>query len=547
MKISEYKQLFLSEAQEILNSLNNVLVDLEKNPTHIASLNELFRLSHTLKSMAQSMEYEDIVKLTHTMETTLALFRSGGLKVEKDTVDLLFKSVDVLGDLIEEIKEGKEKRTKVAPLVAKFGEITSGVSKGEREAKKEKRSYLRQENTDHLQIKEKQSEVLTVRVPLAQLDGLMDLTGELVINRIRLTQIAQTIENSPLEETVAQMSRLTSQLQDQMMQVRLVPLEYIFAPYPRMVRDMAAGQKKEVDLVIEGSHIGLDRSIQDEINGSLLHLLKNAITHGIEEPEERKRLKKTRRGMIRLAARRAKNFVVIDLSDDGWGIDIEEIKDIVLKRGLVTKEELLALTPKEVVMLVNHPGCSRIKNVTEAAGRGVGLNASRVKVESFGGTLNIDSRPDEGTTISIKLPLTMAIVQAMLVGIADETYCIPLSYIAETIKILPKEIKTMEHNEMISYRDTVLPLIRLREKFGFPASILQPPGSAISSRIPAIPVVVVGVGQRKAGLVVDSLLGQQEVVIKPLAGILKEIEGASGATILGTGRAALIVDVGSLL
>jgi two-component system chemotaxis sensor kinase CheA len=547
MKISEYMQLFLSEAQEILNSLNNVLVNLEKNPAHIASLNEIFRLSHTLKSMAQSMEYEDIVKLTHTMETTLALFRSGGLKVEKDTVDLLFKSVDVLGDLIEEVKEGKEKRTKVAPLVAKFGEITSAVSKGEREAKKEKKSYLRRENTDRLQIKEKQSEVLTVRVPLAQLDSLMDLTGELVINRIRLTQIAQTIESSPLEETVSQMSRLTSQLQDQMMQVRLVPLEYIFAPYPRMLRDMAAGQKKEVDLVIEGSHIGLDRSIQDEINGSLLHLLKNAITHGIEEPGERKRLKKSRRGMIRLAARRARNFVVIDLSDDGRGIDIEEIKDIVSKKGIVTKEELSALTPEEVVLLVTHPGFSRIKNVTEAAGRGVGLNASRVKVESFGGTLNIDSSPNEGTTISIKLPLTMAIVQAMLVGIADETYCIPLSYIAETIKILPKEIKTMEHNEMISYRDTVLPLIRLREKFGFPASILQPPDSDISNRIPAITVVVVGVGPRKAGLVVDSLLGQQEVVIKPLAGILKEIKGASGATILGTGRAALIVDVGSLL
>jgi two-component system chemotaxis sensor kinase CheA len=497
--------------------------------------------------MAQSMEYEDIVKLTHTMETILALFRSGGLKVEKDTVDVLFKSVDVLGDLIEEIKEGKEKRTKVAPLVAKFGEITSAVPKGEREAVRKERSYLKREDTDLLKMKEKQSEVLTVRVPLAQLDSLMDLTGELVINRIRLTQIAQTIESSPLEETVSQMSRLTSQLQDQMMQVRLVPLEYIFAPYPRMLRDMAAGQKKEVDLVIEGSHIGLDRSIQDEINGSLLHLLKNAITHGIEEPGERKRLKKSRRGMIRLAARRARNFVVIDLSDDGRGIDIEEIKDIVSKKGIVTKEELSALTPEEVVLLVTHPGFSRIKNVTEAAGRGVGLNASRVKVESFGGTLNIDSSPNEGTTISIKLPLTMAIVQAMLVGIADETYCIPLSYIAETIKILPKEIKTMEHNEMISYRDTVLPLIRLREKFGFPASILQPPDSDISNRIPAITVVVVGVGPRKAGLVVDSLLGQQEVVIKPLAGILKEIKGASGATILGTGRAALIVDVGSLL
>ena len=263
-----------------------------------------------------------------------------------------------------------------------------------------------------------------------------------------------------------------------------------------------------MDFLIEGDNIGLDRSIQNEINEPLLHLLKNAVAHGIEEPEERERLKKPKRGKIILTARRERNFVVIELSDDGRGIDIEEIKETSLKIGIITKEEFSALAPKEVMMLITYPGYSRAKKVTETAGRGVGLNVARVKVESFGGTFNIDTRPNEGTTISIKLPLTMAIVQAMLVGIADETYCIPLSYIAETIKISPREIKTMEHHEVISYRNTVLPLIRLKEKFSFQASNPQPPASDISSGIPTIPVVVVEIGPKKAGLVVDSLLGQ---------------------------------------
>ena len=541
MKVSEYEKLFLSEAQEILNASNNVLVNLEKDPTDSALLHELFRQSHTLKSMAQSRGYEDIAKLTHSMETALTLLRSGSLKAEKNTVDLLFKSLDALGDLVGEIKKGEAKRVEVAPLVERLEEMTSGLPKEKRKPAEEKRA-------EEIPSSPSFNEFQAVRVPLTQLDSLMDIAGELVINRIRLVRIAQEIENHALEESVNQMSRLTSRLQDQMMQVRLVPLDYIFSPYPRMVRDMAADQNKEVDLLIEGSNIGLDRSIQNEINEPLLHLLRNAVTHGIEASEKRERLKKPGRGKIKIAARRERNVVVIELSDDGRGIGIEEIKEFALKEGIITMEELSTLTPKEVVMLTTSPGYSRAEKVTEAAGRGVGLNASRYKVESLGGTFNIDTSPNEGTTISLKLPLTMAIVQAMLVGISDETYCIPLSYIVETIKVSPPEIKTMEQCEVVSYRDTVLALIRLREKYGFPHSRFKSPGADMSGRIPKIPVVVVEAGSKKAGLVVDRLLGQQEAVIKPLTGILAEIKWASpGATILGTGKVALVVDVGSLL
>ena len=557
MKVLEYEQLFLSEAQDILNSLNGVLVSLEKDPTNLSLLHELFRQSHTLKSMAQSMRYEEIAELTHSMEDVLASLRSGKLKADKATVDLLFESVDVLGKLVEEVKEGKTKKVEVSPLVRRFEEITSvGLERKRRSARKSRLkagledATLRgktEKQTEEFSLPGSFGRVQAVRVPLTQLDSLMNITGELIINRIRLAQIAQTIADSALDENVTEMSRLTSQLQDQMMEVRLVPLDYIFTPYTRMVRDMAAAQKKEVDLLIEGGHLGLDRSIQDEINEPLLHLLKNAVIHGIERPEERKRQKKTQRGKIKLSAKRERNFVILELSDDGRGIDVEEIKEAALKTGIITKEELSGLTPKEVVMLATYPGYSGAKRVTEAAGRGVGLNASRVKVESLGGTLDIDTRPSRGTTLSIKLPLTMAIVPAMLVGIADQTCCIPLSYITETIKVSPPEVKTMIDHQMIPYRNNVLPLINLGEELGFLAQRFDPPDSDASTGVPAISVVVVDVGPKKAGLVVDSFLGQQEVVIKPLTGILKEIKGASGATILGTGKTALVVDVGSLL
>jgi two-component system chemotaxis sensor kinase CheA len=555
MKISEYKQLFFSEAQEILSSLNNVLVDLEKNPQDSALHNELFRQSHTLKSMAQSMGYDHIAELTHSMESALALLRGGKLKGEKDTVDLFFDSVDALTNLLDEAKKGKTKKLEVTPLVDRFEKITSTPKQ---KRKPERRITLKSEldHTNRLPEKEGREEETpspsygdfqTVRVPLKQLDSLMDVTGELVINRIRLAQIAQTVENKTLEETVTQISRLTSQLQNQMMQVRLVPLEYIFTPYPRMVRNLAREQNKEVDLLIEGSHIGLDRSIQDEINEPLLHLLKNAVIHGIEEPEKREKLKKPKRGRIKLSAKRERNFVIIELSDDGRGMDVEEIKEVAIKTGVVTKEELLTLTPKQVVMLTTQPGYSRVNKITEAAGRGVGLNASRVKVESLGGTLEIETKPNQGTSLFIKLPLTMAIVQSMLVGIGDQTYCIPLSQIVETLRISPQEIKCMGQHEMISYRDTVLPLIRLREKFGFAHTGPEPKASDISSRIANVPVVVVEMGSKRAGLLVDSLFGQQEIVIKALSGMVSEIKGVSGATILGTGKVALVVDVGPLL
>lgn len=540
MTRSEYESLFLSEAQEILNSLNVTLVELEKEPDDSSLLHEVFRQSHTLKSLAQSMGYEEMGRLTHSMENALALLRSGRLKAEKDIVDLLFESLDAIRRLVDGVRNRTAKKVNVLRLVKRFEEIDIVVSGKKGKPLVERRSGV--SDRRRRPVSASPGETLAVRIPLLQLDSLMGVIGELTLNKIRFVQIAQTIESYPLKEAVVQMSRLTAQLQDQMMQIRLLPLEYIFHTYQRMVRDMAAGQKKEVDLLIEGAQIGLDRSIQDEINQSMLHLLKNAVIHGIEEPEERKKLKKPRRGKIKLIARREKGFVVITFSDDGRGMTVEEVKKTAVRSGIITREEAQTLSSKEAVMLITCPGFSRVDKVTEAAGRGVGLNAVRIKVESLGGILEIDTRPNEGTTFQIKLPLTMSIIQAMLVEVADEVYGIPLSYIVEALWIIHREIKTMEHHEVITYRDKVLPLVRLREKLGFPRDHKQ--GDRTDKRIP---VVVVETGAQRVGLIVEAFSGQQEVVIMPLRGIAKEVKYASGATILGTGKVALIVDVPAMV
>ena len=531
MKMAEYQQLFLSESQEILHRLNTVLVELEKSPADTALLNELFRGSHTLKGMAQSMGYDDIAHLTHSMESALALVRNGTINADSRTVGLVFESLDALTLLIETVRSGKAHGLDICELAERFEEMHESVHAGRRATEERPARSPASPAVPH-------TEAQAVRVPLEQLDGLVDLVGELAVGGIRLGEIAGTVGNKSLDDTVATLSRLTSQLQAQTRQLRLVPLEYILTPYPRLVRDIAAEQAKEVDLVIEGQDIGLDRSVQDQINEPLLHLMKNAVAHGIEVPAERDRAGKPRRGTIRLAVRREKDHVVLELSDDGAGIRLEDVRETLIRKGLRTEEELSTLNPEETLLLITSPGCSGAREVTEAAGRGVGTNAVRTKVESLGGSLLIDTNPGEGTMFTVRLPLTVSIIQALLVAVGEETHCIPLSYVIETVKIPHEEVHSVLGQRTISYRGAVLPLVELQSQFGAPRA---QPGERM------VPAVIVEAGTRKAAVEVGRLLGQREIVVKPLSGILRDIKGASGSTILSSGKVALIIDVPWLL
>ena len=673
MDVKQYQELFISEGRGILSSLNTSLVSLEKNPEDIECLNEIFRQAHTLKGMSASMGYEEITKLTHEMESVLDLLRRGSLKADKETVNLLFESFDALEALVDNVaakgdtkksKGQKEKEKDISVLTSRLRKIMPDYPKNKEELKKEKRSNLRLEDADRLEIvqkakdgffayrvtvslkkdclmkearafivvkllqemgkvirsqflckqlesgkfgrhfglfftskespdlikekgeaiqdvdkivfkpleidevivvdsrksivdskqnaegqrlttndknlKQKVPEIQMVRVSLDKLDSLMNVAGELVINKIRLTNIGQSLENKALNEALTQMSRLSDELQIGIMETRLVPIDYIFNRFPRMARDLAAQEKKEVDLIIEGADIGLDRTILDDMNDPLIHLLRNAVSHGIETPEVRKELGKKTTGQIKLTAKRERNFVNIEVSDDGQGMDPEEIRRIAVKKGIVLPQEAEKLSREEIFMLISTAGFSTSKSVTLTSGRGVGMNLVKTKVESYGGAVNIESKVNAGSKFTLKLPLSMAIIQALLVRVETETYAIPLVNITETIKIDTATIKTMEHHEVVPYRDEVLPLIRLRGKFGFSSE----GGLPTNARIP---VVVVEVGYKKAGLVVDKLLGQQEVVIKTLKGELRNVPGIAGATILGDGKVAMIVDVASVI
>lgn len=501
MNKESYQELFLSEAGEILSALGERLVHLEKYPVDRESVNEIFRQAHSLKSMAATMGYEAMARLTHEMENMLESFRTGKARVDSSTIDLLFQDVDALQVMLKEIESSKEPGRPEVP-----GTVPS--------------------------------ELQTVRVPLDRLDHLMNLAGELVINKIRLENLSKTLEDKSFSEAVSQMSRLTQSFQEEAMELRLVPLDSIFKQFPRMVRDLSKEEAKEVDLEIEGSEIGLDRTILDGIHEPLHHLLRNSVTHGIEPPEARVKSGKKRSGIIRLSARREENFVLIEVSDDGKGMGAGAIRKAAVRQGVISEEEAARLNEESSWMLITAPGFTMSTEVTKTQGRGVGMNVVRTSVESFGGSLSIRSTPGAGTTFTMKLPLSMAIVQALLAKVGGETFAIPLANVIETLKVDPARIQKLDRFEVISYREDVLALIRLRDRFGFTHG---------NGRPDRLSVVVVEVGHQKAGLVVDQFLAREEVVIKTLKESLKQMKGIAGATILGDGRVALILDVGSSL
>lgn len=541
LNLSQYQELFLSESREILTVLNKQLVVLEKKPDDLKSLNEVFRQMHTLKGMAASMGYEELSSLCHAAEGLLDKIRQKEMEASGEVINLLFEVVDAVEFLIDELaKSGKalQGRRKLDAQQVRVSVVKTKLEKWRdmKEAAGPKTLPENLETNEEGQIKQ---EMQTVRIRLDHLDALMDAVGELVIHKSRLANLSRALENKSLEEVLAQVGRITDELQNRVMQVRLIPLETIFNRFPRVVRDLAQEEKKEVDLVLSGQEIGLDRTLLDEIHEPLIHLIRNAVSHGIEPAAVRKKLGKKERGTIGLAARRERHYVVIEVSDDGCGIDVEVIKKIALERKIVKPEDLVSLKAEEILMLITSPGFSTQREVTAISGRGVGMNSVRTRIESFGGTLRIESRPGEGSRFVIQLPLSLAIVQALLVRMDSETYAIPLANVSETIKIDSEQIRTLENGEMISWRENVLPLIRLKEKLGSKTS------RGVSG---VVPVVIVETGaHKKVGLIVDAFLGQQEVVIKTLREPLKNIKGIAGATILGDGRVAMIADINAIV
>jgi two-component system chemotaxis sensor kinase CheA len=384
----------------------------------------------------------------------------------------------------------------------------------------------------------------SIRVHTSKLDKLMMLVQELVIAKIRFEQVIAGNDLKDLQDPFLNLHHITRDLQDEIMQVRLVPIRQIFDRFPRMVRDLAKRLGKEVQFIMEGAEVELDRTIVDELAEPLVHLLRNAVDHGLETPDDRLKSGKSHAGTVRLVAKRERAYVHISVSDDGRGIDTERVRRKAVSLGVVGEDESLEMTDEEIIRLITLPGMSTVDAATDVSGRGVGVDVAKTKIESLGGTLQIHTRRGHGTVFNLKFPLTLAIIKSLLVRCAGETFAVPVANIVETVDIPPSEIKWVQQQETLLLRDSVVPLYRLQELLAMgrgPAVPVRADGQEL------IPILSFEVGDYHVGIVVDEVLGQQETAIKSLDRFLKGVRGYSGATILGNGRICLVLDVAGLL
>ncbi|NHA91654.1 hybrid sensor histidine kinase/response regulator [Helicobacter pylori] len=386
----------------------------------------------------------------------------------------------------------------------------------------------------------------TVRVDVRRLDHLMNLIGELVLGKNRLIRIYSDVEErydgekflEELNQVVSSISAVTTDLQLAVMKTRMQPVGKVFNKFPRMVRDLSRELGKSIELIIEGEETELDKSIVEEIGDPLIHIIRNSCDHGIEPLEERKRLNKPETGKVQLSAYNEGNHIVIKISDDGKGLDPVMLKEKAIEKGVISERDAESMSDREAFNLIFKPGFSTAKVVSNVSGRGVGMDVVKTNIEKLNGIIEIDSEVGVGTTQKLKIPLTLAIIQALLVGVQEEYYAIPLSSVLETVRISQDEIYTVDGKSVLRLRDEVLSLVRLSDIFKV---------DAILESNSDVYVVIIGLADQKIGVIVDYLIGQEEVVIKSLGYYLKNTRGIAGATVRGDGKITLIVDVGAMM
>ena len=524
--LNKYKDVFLSEAKEHIDLMNKSLLKLEKAPYKTELVNDIFRAAHTLKSMADTMNYHKTYVLCHTMEDVLEAVKKKKIKL-KSCVDILFECFDTLGLSLKEIARDKEELD-TATLMEKLHALSTRDR--EQEARDEEPGARYEEPGARYEsaVIEK---IQTIEVKVERLDLLMNLAEELLINKMRLDRIKEDLQNPELTAAIDTLDRLISDVQYNVMQARMVSIGFVFNRFPRMVRDLAKQEKKEVNLEMEGVDIELDRTIVDEIGEPLVHLLRNAVDHGIETPQERKKAGKPLQGTIRLTATRARGFAVIRVIDDGAGLDFEDIKNTAIKQGIISP----GANREEVIGSI-FSSLSTTKQATAVSGRGFGLNIVKNKIESLGGTIKVESEPKKGTTFVADIPLTLVIIKVLFVEVAGKPYAIPMASIERLVTVNKRDIKGMMNYEAIVLDEEDIYITRLDVLFGTP-----------SLEVDKQPTVIIRKGEERLGLVVDAFMTTQEIVIKPLNKLARENEYFAGTTIIGSGEVVLILDVANLM
>ena len=594
-EMKEILQDFLAEAEEMLEGLDTFFVQLEANPEDRTLLNEIFRTAHSIKGSAGFIGLTRVVDVAHHAENVLNQLRQGQMRADPVVIDIILESMDALKLLIQEVKTGKPEEIDIESLnqkldlllqwgedvqtesVASHGVASEGTETSGESESQELQEFLVEDAEESSEAPPApatraspapaaRGEVVpsaapeaggapvpagegdqTIRVETSRLDNVMNLVGELVLGRNRLVKLSSEHagEEDPerqmkeISEAVAQLSRVTTDLQLAVIKTRMQPIRKVLGKFPRMVRDLSRKMGKEVRLELSGEETELDKSVIEEIGDPLVHIIRNAIDHGLEDPEERVRSGKPAEGVVRISAYQEGNSIVIEVSDDGKGIDVARVRDKAVERKLIQPADAERMSEPELVNLIFLPGFSTAEKVTDVSGRGVGMDVVRTNINKINGSVDIRTAMGAGSTFVIRLPLTIAIIQALMVTIGAEVYAIPLQSVVETVKITREDIRTLSGSDVLNLRNQVLPLLRLRDEFK------TPPGDQDDTR--KCYVVVVQLGSRLLGLIVDRLPYQEEVVIKSMGSLLSGIRGMAGATITGDGKVVLILDVGEIL
>lgn len=516
MPETNYREMYLSEALEHIDIMNQALLKLEENPDVKEHLDLIFRSAHTIKGMAATMGYEQTKELCKNIENVFDELRKKQTTLTPNLASALFKCLDALQQMIND--ENKKIDLDSYRSMLNHPEETRF-----------------EENIESMTP----SQLPTIRVKMSDLDSLVNLVGELIISKMKL-------ENSIKEEgtlksytSLMDLGRLITDLQYQSLKLRLVPIDTIFRRFERVVRDTSHSLGKKIHFHMEGAKIELDRTVLDSITEPLLHILRNCVDHGIETSSARKLVNKPETGNIRLTAYRAGEYVAIKIEDDGTGIDLEKLKAKALEKGIITLQESYEISDEKTIELLGTPGLSTAKSVTDISGRGVGMDVVINRVHAVGGDLQIITKKGQGTIIILMIPLSVSIIGGLLVNVSNEKFILPLSSITTTIKVKKNEIKSVHGVEVIEYQDKIIPIIRISDILELKQNNDTNPKE--------ITIIIVDKGGKPYGLVVDSFEHKQEIVIKKFSNTSDSENSFSNATILPDGKVALILDPGMII
>ena len=527
----EYKEIFIAEALEYFDSLNRHISELEKQPQNDKILAEIFRLLHNLKANAKAIGYLQISDVSHKLETAFSLIRNKELSFSDEVVTVLFDGIDMLGDLIGNIDNPNTLEPDPV-LLRNLDIIVDNLADSTIELAKVQK-YTSSKNLSLSDL---------IYIQIKKLDHMLNLVGELIIDRDRIISLSRELNNDDLKVVSSHLYRITEELQYSVMDARLVNIGTLFNKFPRIVRDIATAEHKEINLEVIGQDIQIDRNILQIITDSLLHLVRNAITHGIEMPQQREKANKPKAGSLVLSARNDRENVLIKLKDDGKGIDLKKVRKTAVKKKLVSADVVDDLPDKEVLSFLFEPGFSTAEVVTEFSGRGVGLDVVKNAIDSIGGRLHVDTKLGVGTTFTMQLPTSIAVKGALLFEVDEIFYAIPLIHTEQVVALDKDELHEVGDVMVADVKGETITVIYLHELLNADEANMKL-GDKTRLKGQVQNIVIVSYNNRKLGLIVDKLYRQQDIVVKPLSKPLDKIDLYGGVTLLGSGKVCLVLDV----